>query len=79
MKQSNEKNKKTVNLLTYKIKNFDKDWLMTEEGNIEYNKLIVKKAVLAKKLEASQKFSLRSFIQKFIRKAKGKTLICDRF
>ncbi|MCR4880955.1 MAG: hypothetical protein K6A44_03275 [bacterium] len=79
MNEIKERIEKSVKLLSYKIKNFDEEKLKTEEGNIEYNKMIVKKAVLADKLKPQKKSSLHSFWQKLIRKAKGKTLICDRF
>ena len=79
MENSNEQTQKTVNFLAYKIKNFDEEKLKTDEGNEEYNRLIVKKAVLAQKLKSVKKSFFRSFIDKIMRKTKGKTLICDRF
>ena len=79
MKYTNEQTQKTVNFLAYKIKNFDEEKLKTTEGNEEYNRLIVKKAVLAQKLKTKRISPFQSFIQRLIRKAKGKTLICDRF
>ena len=79
MNEIKERIEKSVKLLAYKIKNFDEEKLKTEEGNIEYNKLIVKKAVLADKLKYKPESPLKSFLRKLVRKVKGKTLICDRF
>ena len=70
MENSNEQTQKTVNFLAYKIKNFDEEKLKTDEGNEEYNRLIVKKAVLAQKLKSVKKSFFRSFIDKIMRKTK---------
>ncbi len=79
MNEIKERIEKSVKLLSYKIQNFDEEKLKTEEGNIEYNRLIVKKAVLADKLKYKPENPIKLFVQKLMRKAKGKTLICDRF
>ena len=79
MNEIQERIEKSVKLLSYKIKNFDEEKLKTEEGNIEYNKMIVKKAVLADKLKPHTKSPIKAFAEKLIRKIQGKTLICDRF
>ena len=79
MSELKEQLEKTVNFLKYKIKNFDKDRLLSEEGNEEYNRLIVQKAVISHKLKSHKISHSHSFIKKIIRKFSGKTLICDRF
>ena len=79
MSELKEQLEKTVNFLKYKIKNFDKDRLLTEEGNEEYNRLIVQKAVVAQKLKLHKNKRIHSLIEKILRKLSGKTLICDRF
>ena len=79
MSELKERLEKTVNFLKYKIKNFDKEKLLTEEGNEEYNRLIVQKAVVAHELKYKKNKQPHAFIRKIIRKFSGKTLICDRF
>lgn len=79
MNEFKEHLEKSVKLLAYRIKNFDEEKLETEEGNIEYNKLIVQKAVLSQKLKYQQANPICSFAQKIMRKMTKKTLICDRF
>ena len=79
MNEFHERIEKSVKLLSYKIKNFDEEKLKTEEGNIEYNALIVKKAILAEKLKYRPESPLKVFARKLMRKIKGETLICDRF
>ncbi|MBS4759172.1 MAG: hypothetical protein KHX03_00550 [Clostridium sp.] len=50
---------------------------ISEENNIKYNKILIKKAILKKELDESKNTILQKFFKKFSHK--GEKLICDYF
>ena len=79
MNDIEEQLEKSIRLLTYKLKNFDEEKLTTDEGNEEYNKLLLKKVIMAQKLKYMRHKPNISLFDKLKRKLRGQKLICDSF
>ncbi len=50
---------------------------VSEDDNVKYNKILIKKAILKKELDDSRNTFLQKFFKKFSHK--GEKLICDYF
>ena len=79
MDDTKEKLEKSIKLAKYRLKQFNKDFLATDSGNIAYNRLLIEKAIMVEKLKGSNQNKLTSFAKKICRKITGKKLICDSF
>ncbi|MDD3593944.1 MAG: hypothetical protein PHX18_04885 [Candidatus Gastranaerophilales bacterium] len=79
MNNTKENLQKEILCLNHRIKQMRKEKLQTDIANIIYNRLLIQKAVLLKKLERTEKSKFLNFIFKNIRKIQGKKLICDTF
>ena len=67
--------------LNYKINMLQRKLNNTKASQMLYNKMIVARAVLRKKLEAFENTVFASFFDKFkfIKKSRNEKLICDYF
>ena len=79
MNETQEQLEKSIKLANHRLKQFSEEKLTSEAANIVFNKLLIEKAVMVKKLENLHENKLKSFVKKVIRKVTKKTLICDRF
>ncbi len=79
MNETQEQLEKSIRLTKHRLKQFTAEKLVSDEANIAFNRLLIEKAVLVKKLHDIKVNPIKAFIAKFIRKTTGKTLICDRF
>jgi len=79
MNETQEQLEKSIKLANYRLQQLKKNQLVSDEVNTVFNKLLIKKAVMSKQLQTMKENKFQNFVAKFIRKAKGQTLICDRF
>jgi len=79
MNETQEQLEKSIKFANYRLHQLNKKKVVSEEVNIAFNKLLIKKAVMVKELHSLKDNKLKNFIAKIIRKIKGETLICDKF
>lgn len=79
MTNTKENLRKEMLCVANRIKQMRKEDLQSETANIIYNRLLIKKAVLAKQLKQMETPKIFNFIFKKIRRIKGQQLICDTF
>ena len=79
MNETQEQLEKSIKLANYRLQQLKKNQLVSDEVNTVFNRLLIKKAVMSKQLQSINENKFKTFFGKFIRKAKGQTLICDRF
>ena len=79
MNETQEQLEKSIKLANYRLQQLKKNQLVSDEVNTVFNRLLVKKAVMSKQLQNINENKFKTFLGKLIRKAKGQTLICDRF
>ena len=79
MNETKEQLVKSIKLAKHRLKQFSEEKLTSEAANIVFNRLLIEKAVMVKKLEDANESKFKNFVKKLVRKTKGTTLICDRF
>ena len=79
MNEIKEQLEKSIKFAKYRLKQFTNDKLTTDAANIAFNKLLIEKAILVKRLNEINENKPKKFINKVFRKITGKKLICDNF